>query len=33
MGLAGFTVTIIILLIMAIIDYHNDPPNGIGGML
>lgn len=34
MGLLVFTVVVIILWIMAIIDYHDDPPSGIdGGML
>lgn len=34
MGLLVFTVIVVILWIMAIIDYHNDPPSGIdGGML
>jgi hypothetical protein len=34
MGLLVCTVVVIILWIMAIIDYHDDPPSGIdGGML
>lgn len=34
MGLLVFTVIVVILWIMAIVDYHDDPPNGIdGGML
>lgn len=34
MGLLVFAVAVIILWIMAVIDYHNDPPHGMsGGML
>jgi len=34
MGLLVFTVIVIILWIMAVIDYHNDPPTGLdGGMI
>ena len=34
MGLIVFSVVVFILFIMAVIDYHNDPPSGIdGGML
>lgn len=34
MGLLVFTVIVVILWIMAIVDYHDDPPSGIdGGML
>lgn len=34
MGLLVFSVAVIILFIMAVIDYHNDPPTGIsGGMI
>ena len=34
MGLLVFMIVVIILWIMAIIDYHDDPPSGIdGGML
>lgn len=34
MGLLVFSIAVIILFIMAVIDYHNDPPTGIsGGMI
>lgn len=34
MALLVFSVVVIILFIMAVIDYHNDPPTGIsGGMI
>ena len=34
MAITIFSVIVVILFIMAVIDYHNDPPSGIdGGML
>ena len=34
MALLVFSVAVIVLFIMAVIDYHNDPPTGIsGGMI
>ena len=34
MALLIFSVAVIVLFIMAVIDYHNDPPTGIsGGMI
>lgn len=34
MALLVFSIAVIILFIMAVIDYHNDPPTGIsGGMI
>lgn len=33
-GSIGFTIIVVILFLMALIDYHNDPPSGFdGGML
>ena len=34
MALLVFSVAVIVLFVMAVIDYHNDPPTGIsGGMI
>lgn len=34
MAIIIFSVVVVILFIMAVIDYHNDPPSGLdGGML
>lgn len=34
MAIIIFSVIVVILFIMAVIDYHNDPPSGLdGGML
>ena len=34
MALLIFSVAVIVLFVMAVIDYHNDPPTGIsGGMI
>lgn len=33
-GFIGFSIIVVILFVMALIDYHNDPPSGLdGGML